>query len=360
MKSTLKCVQQITEASKIAIVVHQNADTDALASGIALRRVIADNFAQKKCIDIFTDTNEFNKKDEDLIANENINIQTYKRYDLVITLDTPSRQRLGKFDEIVFKKSKDSLNIDHHITNVHFAKNNIVVLNSSSACEVIYLLFINVLKYQCSIQTKNVLYSGIITDTNNLTQNIGPKTFAIVDEIVKNSIQEGIDAEKVRNHYFKSNTKERNGLLAKALGSLSYSDNGKIAMMKITKQDFSETHTSQADTLGIVDFAINTEGVEVGIIFIKQEDNTYYVSLRSKNENVNVGEIAKEMGGGGHAKVAAFQSKPEQNLTDMKAKITSLCNQQFAKLNDKNNENISEIFAETEKNKDEVEKEMIL
>lgn len=357
MKSTLKSVNLINDAKKIAIIVHQNADTDALASAIAMRRIIADNFSEKKCIDIFTDTPEFNKKDEDLIKNENINNQTYKRYDLAITLDTPNRQRLGKYDELVWKKSATSLNIDHHETNTHFGKNNIVVPNSSSACEVLYLLFVRVLKAQCSVQTKNVLYSGIITDTNNLTQNLGPITLTIVDDIIKSSIQEGVDAEKVRNHYFKSNTKERNALLARVLGSLTYSDNGKIAMMKIMKQDFNETGTSQADTLGIVDYAINTEGVEVGIIFIKQEDNTYYVSLRSKNENVNVGEIAKEMGGGGHAKVAAFQSKPEDNLTDIKTKLTTLCNAQLSKVNNKK-EDIASLFTETENQEKLEEKEI--
>lgn len=347
MRTTLKCIEQIENAKKIAIIVHQNADTDALASALSLKKIIIDNFNEKDCIDIFTDTVEFNKKDEELIKDKHINEQTYKRYDLAIGLDCPTRQRFGKYDELVFKKSHDSLNIDHHITNVNFAKNNIVAAKCSSTCEILYLLFGKKLKYKLSPNVVNALYSGIITDTNNLTQNVGAKTFNVIDDMVKLSFQNGSDIEKIRNHYFKSNTKERNALLAKALTSLTYSGNGKIAMMKITKQDFSETGTNQADTLGIVDFAINTEGVEVGIIFIKQDDNTYNVSLRSKNEDVNVGEIAKEMGGGGHSKVAAFQSKPEDNLTDMKAKLTTLCNAQFAKTTEQTDD-ISQLFAETE------------
>ena len=343
-----KSIEQITNAKKIAILVHQNADTDALASAIAMRRIICDNtdkFGTKFCIDIFTDTANFNKKDEYLIKNEKINHQSRKKYDLSICLDCSDRQRFSIYDDLIFKKSKTTLNIDHHESNTFFAKNNIVIPKCSSTCEIIYLLFSKFLKLKCSTQTKALLYCGIITDTNNLTQNIGKKTYNVIDEIVKVSVQNGIDIEKIRNHYFKSNTKERNALLARALSSLTYSENGKIAMMKITKQDFNETGASQVDTLGIVNFAADTEGVEVGIIFIKQEDNTYYVSLRSKNDNINVAEIAKVMGGGGHSKVAAFQSTANDNLTDMKAKLTNLCNNQIA--NAKTfEEDISSLFAE--------------
>ena len=340
----LRCVEQLESAKKIAILVHQGADTDALGSAIALKRIIADNFDQKESVDIFTDTVEFNKKDEDLIKNENINQRTQKRYDLAIILDISARSRLGIYDEI-FRKAKDSLNIDHHVTNNNFAKNNIVIPTCSSTCELLYLLLIKSQKLKCSPQTLAVLYSGILTDTSNLTQNLGPRTYQVIDEIIKVAKQNNIDIEKVRDHYFKSNTKESNQLLARALSSLTYSENGKIAIMKITKQDFNETGTTQDDTLGIVNYAINTEGVEIGIIFIKNEDNTYYVSLRSKNEIINVGEIAKEMGGGGHATVAAFQTKKDDNLTDVKSKLFKLCNNELAKT-EGTDEEISSIFSE--------------
>ncbi|MBO7508537.1 MAG: DHH family phosphoesterase, partial [Clostridia bacterium] len=149
--ATMQYIEQMKGAKKIAIIVHQNADTDALASAISLRRIIKDNFEKldeksKKEIDVFTDTAEFNKKDEDLIKNESINEQRYKRYDLAIALDTPNRARLGQYDTI-FKKSKDTLNIDHHSTNVRFAKNNIVVPTCSSVCELLFLLFCANKKY---------------------------------------------------------------------------------------------------------------------------------------------------------------------------------------------------------------------
>ena len=348
MKSELNCFLQIKNARKIAIFTHKNADTDALASCIALRRIIKENFEtedKKYTIDIFTDTTIFNKKDEDLIKNETINQQSYKRYDLSIALDCASIKMLGKLEN-QFKNKKNTLSIDHHITNTKFALNNIISPMCCSTCEMIYLIFIQINKLNCSAQTMGVIYSGIITDTNNLTQNVGPKTYNVIDVLLKTAEDEGLNLEQIRNHYFKSNTKEQNALLSRALSSITYASNEKIAIMKITKQDFIETKTTRADTLGIVDHAINTQGVEIGVIFIKRDDNTYYVSLRSKNESINVGQIAKAMGGGGHTKVAAFETKPEDNLTDIKTKLVTLCNYELSKTVEEIDD-ISALFAET-------------
>ena len=170
-----------------------------------------------------------------------------------------------------------------------------------------------------------MIYAGIVTDTNNLRQNIGDHTMRVVDEISHSNLQEMKNLSTIRDYFFRNETKERIALLTKALSSISFSDDGKIAMMKIVKQDFAETGTSIEDTFGIVDYSTMIQGVEIGCIFIKQDDNTYYVSLRSKS-NIDVGSIAQEMGGGGHKNVAAFQTSQNDNLTDIKAKLIAICN----------------------------------
>ena len=117
-------LNQILSATNIALISHKNADTDALASAISLRRFLKDNFEignKKLNIDIFTDTHEFSKKDDDLIKNEVINQQTCRQYDLAISLDTANRKLLGCFDKI-FRRAKDTLNIDHHATNTKYLK----------------------------------------------------------------------------------------------------------------------------------------------------------------------------------------------------------------------------------------------
>ena len=84
----------------------------------------------------------------------------------------------------------------------------------------------------------------------------------------------------------------------------------KFITMKIPYKTFEETGATFDDTLGIADNGINIGEAEASAILIEAEPNKIHVSLRSKG-NVNVGEIAKALGGGGSVSVAAYQQKGE-------------------------------------------------
>ena len=346
MESAKYSIEQIKQAKNIAIISHINPDADAIGSMIALKRLIKKNFATSNnslIIDTFAQTDIIDSRYSPLLNGENLNKQTCKKYDLAICVDCADINRLGKFKKI-FNNATDTLNIDHHETNTKFAKNNVVAKNSSSTCEILYLLYHNVFKLDFSAGIDSLLYSGIITDTNNLTQNLGNSTLKVVFELIEKCRQSNCNLEVIRDHFFKNNTKEQLTLLGHALQTLNFVENGKIAMMKLVKQDFIETKAKQDDTVGIVDYTCNLSGVKIGIIFIKQQDNTYYVSLRSKDE-VDVGKIASAMGGGGHKNVSAFRTKQKENLTDVKSKLISLCKAELDNCN-QNTESIESLFLE--------------
>jgi phosphoesterase RecJ-like protein len=326
MESVKKGLEYIKKAKRIAIIGHINPDADALGSMVALKRTIINNFetnCHKITVDIFAQTNEIAEKCLPILKNETINFANFNKYDLAISVDVATRSRLGIYGKI-FKKARRTLNFDHHETNEKFARNNIVATGCSSTCELLYMFFKDFAHLNLTTDILSLIYSGIITDTNNLSQNIGANTLRIVAELTNACKINSVNLETIRNHFFKSDTKEQLNLLGRALASFSFAGNGKIAMMKITKQDFADTNTSQTDTLGIVDYACKLQSVEIGILFIKQDDNTYYASLRSKGD-VDVGKIAKDMGGGGSKNISAFSTKADDSLTDVKTKLIALC-----------------------------------
>lgn len=324
MRSFIEGIKQISKAKKIAIITHLNCDADAICASMALKMLINTRYAikNKKKIDIFTDTENLPQDLLPIVSHLTFNKRNYKKYDLAICLDCPTVSRMGRFEEI-FSNSKSTLKIDHHITGEDFALNNIVK-NASSTCEIIYNEFVLKRKWKLSNEVYRLIYSGIITDTNDLTQNTYNSTHIVIANLLDNDLKYGLSLETIKNHFFKSSSKQQMQLLQKALQSLTFIENDRIAVMKIIKQDLTETGCKQEDTMGIVDYALKMKGVQIGIIFIKQEDNSYYVSLRSK-EQINVGEIAKSMGGGGHLNVSAFQSSLP--LTDIKQQLISLCKQ---------------------------------
>ena len=80
-----------------------------------------------------------------------------KVYDLFISLDCGDERRLG-FSEPVFQKAKETLCVDHHISNESFADTNYIVPDASSTSELVY----NLLDYdKMSLETAEALYMGI-------------------------------------------------------------------------------------------------------------------------------------------------------------------------------------------------------
>ena len=265
MEPILNYFEQIEEAKKIAIIVHRNADMDALGAAISLKRLIKKNCSEKQ-IDLFTDTDNVNETDPEknmyavFTKTETFNQQNCEKYDLAISLDSPNRKILGCYEKI-FRNAENTMNIDHHPTNTAFAEKNIIIPKCSSTCELIYQLFIKIRKLQHSDDILRLLYAGIITDTNNLTNNIWRNTFKTIDSISGNDPKKMEQLEKIRNYFFRNESKAKFALLVKALQSIKYAGDGKIAIMKITKQDFADTNAVMTDTLGIVDYATRLQGI---------------------------------------------------------------------------------------------------
>ena len=329
MRSFRQFLKDVNDAQKIAIFCHTNPDADALASSVALKKLIKLNQKdgdKPKVIDIIVDAKveDISEINQAIITGIEINNPHYKRYDVAIAVDCANLSRLGNCASL-FKKAKVTIQVDHHKTNDSFAKNNIVLPMASSTCEVLYTL-VRLKDFKINDDICKLIYSGIITDTANLTQGtITVNTHKIIAEMMARNI----NLNQLSEHFFKNNTKSKAYLLKQALDSLTFYSGDRIAFMKLTKQDLSECDATMDDTLGIVNHGIEIKGVEIAIIAIKQEDNSYYVSLRSK-QDINVANIAKALGGGGHDQVAAFTYSGL--LGDLKDELIKQCKVELKKL----------------------------
>ncbi len=329
MRSFRQFLKDVNDAQKIAIFCHTNPDADALASSIALKKLIKLNQKddnKPKIIDIIVDAKieDISEINQAIVTGIEINKPHYKRYDLAIAVDCANLSRLGNCANL-FKKARMTTQIDHHATNDSFAKNNIVLPRASSTCEVLYTLA-RLKDCKISDDVCKLVYSGIVTDTVNLTQGtITVNTHKIIAEMMTRNI----NLNQLSEHFFKNNTKSKAFLLKQALDSLTFYCGDRIAFMKLTKQDLSECDATMDDTLGIVNHGIDIKGVEIAVLAIKQEDNSYYVSLRSKQE-INVADVAKAFGGGGHDQVAAFTYSGL--LGDLKDELIKHCKIELRKL----------------------------
>lgn len=312
----------------IAIFAHTCPDADAVCSALALKEFISTNYLTmgkksarwyKKKVDIFIDCEDL-PENLKVLANKykaSINPTPKKKYPLAIALDCANLERLGKYAEL-FEHCDETVNIDHHKSNPKFAKFNFI-FDTSSTCENLYIFFKSFEKtYGAKINTYMLtqLYSGILTDTNNLENNADK----LVTRNNVGAIVEALGSKKasiIKSHFFKNLPKSKLALTTISYNpkNRKYYEDGKICIITLNNKAFAKSHASLEDAEGIVDSALNTEGVFVSALILEPERGNYKVKLRGKG--INVSQVAEKFSGGGHEFMSAFDYKGNYNVLNM-------------------------------------------
>ncbi|MCL2798255.1 MAG: bifunctional oligoribonuclease/PAP phosphatase NrnA [Firmicutes bacterium] len=316
----------IRDARSVLIVCHKKPDGDTLGSGFAIWHlckyygVPADIVCDSPLPGPYAFLPDFAE----------LNEQSSDRYDLVFALDCGDAERMGKFCD--YAKSVLTVNIDHHKTNDYFAKINHVVPELSSTCEAIYDLLSVEGAFQNGApeglsggqtprqlrmsggQTPRqpridagvlqkiayYLYVGISTDTGHFSHsNVTAKTFGVAADLTST----GFDVFRVSSDLYRSYSVGRMQLVARAIQSMRFFKEDSIGIITIMLKDFTETATEQAETEGIIDYAVSIGSVRVAVCITEQEVNRLYrVSMRSKGPDVS--KVAAVFGGGGHTRAS--------------------------------------------------------
>ena len=80
-------------------------------------------------------------------------------------------------------------------------------------------------------------------------------------------------------------------------------------IFSIVKKDIMEFYEAKPSDLdGVIDEMRTTEGIEVAILLNEREQGDFKISMRS-NDIVDVSEIARYFGGGGHVRAAGCSIK---------------------------------------------------
>lgn len=108
-------------------------------------------------------------------------------FDFIITIDAPNLNAVGTLyteNQAQFQ-GKEIINIDRHLTNAFFGTVNYINKTSSSTCELVYKVL---LQLQCEIDKDMAtnLYSGIAGATNTFTSySVNAETFETIAALLK-------------------------------------------------------------------------------------------------------------------------------------------------------------------------------
>lgn len=311
----------ISDSQSIAIVSHINPDADAIASSLALKKWIEKNY-NNISVDIFF-SGEIGDLYYPLLESEQYNTSEKDKYDLTFVLDCPTIERTG--NEYIINKSEKVIKIDHHENQEDFGNYRIVAPACASTGELLFLIF----NSHYPIVDKKIaelIYHTIVTDTNCFKSfSLSKRTYGVLKKLEEFEI----DTLAIKNHYFGNISRSKRTLLKRAMKSIRFECDDRISIMSIDKSDFELADADFTDTLGIVETGLRIEGVDIAIIIIEKSDDEYYISLRSKNEDIDVGEIAQNFGGGGKKNMAAFQCSP-QDIQETIDKLILECSEVLA------------------------------
>ena len=291
-----RILEVLRESSTLCVVGHVRPDGDCVGSQLALALALKNAGKQVVCWNedpiprklAFLDRKKLFRQPE-----------PGKSFDCVVAVDCASLERLGRVAECI-QQRKVFINIDHHRSNTRYGDINWVSPRQPSTGELIFRL-LRAGKYAITPPIADCLFAAISTDTGSFQYpSTRPSTYFVAGKLVDN----GADLGKVCDEVYHSYPLSRIRLLRHVLNHFRLTHGNQIAYFWLKKADFARTGAGREDVEGLIDHIRNIEPVVVACVFEEVAPNEIRVSLRSKNGEVDVNEIAKEFGGGGHPAAA--------------------------------------------------------
>jgi len=308
VKSYPKIIDRILDAVRksktFCVAGHIRPDGDCVGSQLSLTLALQNEGKKVVC------WNEDPVPDKYRFLNRDGLFQKPKRglkFDCVIATDCASFERLGKVVPCLSRR-KILINIDHHESNTRYGDINWVSGREPSCGELIYRL-LKVARWPISKLMADCLFTAISTDTGSFQYpTTRPGTFHAGAELVTH----GADLAKICDEVYQSYPLSRVRLLKHIYNHFHLTHQNQIAYFWLRQADFARAGSEGDETEGLIDHIRDIEPVVVACVFEEIEPELTRISLRSKNDKVNVSDIAEQFGGGGHpaAAGARISGKP--------------------------------------------------
>ncbi len=300
------------EGNQLEVIIsHQSTDFDSLAAMVAAKKIYKDALL------VFTGAVEKNVRKFISIYGDLIEITPFKKIRIeeitkLIIVDTRIKRRIGPFVNVLKKRDLEIHIYDHHPSTVDDIKGDLNVIEEVGATTTIILKKIKEMNLEISPIEATLFALGIYEDTGSLTFST-----TTIDDIKSISylFDRGIKLKVVANFINIGLSLAQKKLLNQLLlSSKEISCKGiRINMAKAEVKNYTEGLALLTHRL------IEIENSDVFFTIVKMADRIYIVG-RSRINSVDVDEILKELGGGGHFQAASAVVK-DLSLDELEKKL---------------------------------------
>jgi bifunctional oligoribonuclease and PAP phosphatase NrnA len=289
---------------KAVVTTHTVPDGDAIGSAVALVYLLRSLSADA----VFCHAEEVPNYLGWLVPNEP-HFECPPEHDLLVT-DTSRSDRVGVVHEGVHPIR---LNLDHHEDNPLYGEFNLVDGSAAASAQIVAALY-EELGVPMEQGAAEAIYVGVSTDTGGFRfRNVSPAAHELVAELLR----AGVVPAEVNDRINRTGTMEQLNIVG---ASMANADRyGEALISVVDRDDYERTGATELDSKEAIDRLRNVAGVEV-VAHLREVEGGTKASLRS--ESVDVGEIARLFGGGGHRLAAGYtatKKSPREAREDLLA-----------------------------------------
>lgn len=284
--------EAIRRADAIALCCHVNPDGDAVGSTLALANGLEKLGKQVTCFcqDKVPDNLHMLRGADAFVLPEN----AQGPFDLLVAIDVADQRRMGS-GECLLGLAPATAQVDHHGTNPGYMQVNAIDADSPSSALLIREL-LGILGVALDREIAKCLYAGMSTDTGNFAfSSTDAETFRVMGELM----EAGLPLSDMHRALFRERSMPQILLLARALGSLQFYREGRISMIRLSKEDMLACNALPEHADAIVNFGLDVTGVKLAALLRENTDGTLKCSLRAIDGGA-VDGVAASFGGGGH------------------------------------------------------------
>lgn len=298
------------EAESVCIISHRSPDGDAVGSNLALRYALEREGKKvvSACVDPVPNDSLWLKDADKFVQDFEVD-----DFDVIVVVDCGARKLIS------FHESKPELfegyreegkggaarkpliNIDHHESNNGYGTVNMVDPEACATAFIIYF-FIRFAKWDIDKDTATALMHGLYFDTGSfMHSNVDEYVMKVASELMK----KGANYKRTAKELFHTTPLNKLRLWGRIMERTYVNEDG-ITVSAVGKHDYDVCSARSADTGGVIDFLNAVPGSRYCVLLSEDEKGVVKGSLRTQRDDVNLSEVAREFGGGGHPKASGF------------------------------------------------------
>lgn len=311
--------QQILSAHHIVMHLHNSPDGDSIGANMAMAKILR---SWKKPFSIYSKDPVPDNLDaftqNELITFTSVDQATQEKF-LHLAFDTSDWNHFVTDRHNISEDFKKQLRvvIDHHATNTAYGNTNIIAPEYSSTCELIMDLLPH-WEVELNPDLANDLLLGIITDTGGFRWSSSQETFRKVATLM----DAGADLDIVNFAVFRQIPFQLMELWQKLLANMQYDESRHMVITTLSHEELGDIDRNLISNELTQNTLINSIAhTDLGVFIREKSPGDFSVTLRGRTGNVNVGNIAKALGGGGHAMAAGSPIEDVNSIDEARAKV---------------------------------------